>query len=1135
MPEYLSPAVYVEEVDTGAKPIEGVSTSTAGLVGVTERGPVHVPILVTSFGEYQRIFGGLLNENDYLQPHNYLPHAVDGFFRNGGQRAFVVRVLDTAGAARASALLFDRGAATSAETVLLRAAAAATGPAGTALPYVLDNTNLNANDWIRIGGGSAAEYRQVVALGTDESVALDLPLRRSHAAGAAVDEIARAAVGAYANPLDFTLDQLAEAGAEVIRVTGDAANVANLVARASAANGELVEIGPSTGAEYRWAIAATQLAPGLAEVRLDTALALAHDAATAVTPLDTAAAPAASNALETGAAAGSGLLFLNALGGSFNLRTQLVVIDPGNNALREVRRIGRLGVIDIATGAYETYRRDLSVRVVQSNDRTEVGAPPRSLTAIAAINANTIDLDDVTGLETEHALRITDGVDRDDVFITQITAGVAPAGTVTFAPRLTHGYAVGDAARRIFAFRLTQAANAGQFLLASARRADLAEGQVLRIGNAPNDEYLRIDDLPNRNPAGPPDAGNVVLEHPLGRSHALDTICYSQTDPVPAALQPTALALEAQAGATTLAVLDGDAYAANALVELRSPFGEVHYHRLAANFTPAANASRLELSNPPLRRAQAVGSLVLGRAPLLDIEAIDAGLWGNRLRVAIVDEPQGLVQGTRLQQIHVTSATVIRLDSSLGVETGTVLEFSQNGAVVGNLQKVDLVDRRTGQITLQLPGLDAAQTAALAVAPLQVRSREFCLRVFLLRQIDAAVPTRNETVLDSEQFRHLSMDPRHSRYVETVVGDIDGELRRWDRRPRGESAYIRTRDQVPSELVRLGPEPLVDTLPSGRVEPARRALEDIAGFDSIGTLTHNEYIGVDAAEEEHRTGIFALRNYEDISLVACPGQIDANIQRALIEHCETLRFRFAVLDGPAPANDTLADARAQRQLFDTKYAAMYHPWLLISDPFPTNPADVRDYPIPPSGHVTGVYARTDIERGVHKAPANEVLRGVIGLRRQLNKQEHDILNPSPVNISVIRDFRPNNRGIRVWGARVITSDNDWKYVNVRRLLIFIEHSIERGLQWVVFEPNADPLWARVRRTIANFLTVVWRNGALEGTTIEEAFFVKCDRTTMTQTDIDNGRLICEVGVAPVKPAEFVIIRIGLWTAHAETE
>jgi phage tail sheath protein FI len=181
----------------------------------------------------------------------------------------------------------------------------------------------------------------------------------------------------------------------------------------------------------------------------------------------------------------------------------------------------------------------------------------------------------------------------------------------------------------------------------------------------------------------------------------------------------------------------------------------------------------------------------------------------------------------------------------------------------------------------------------------------------------------------------------------------------------------------------------------------------------------------------------------------------------------------------------------------------------------------------------GVYARTDIERGVHKAPANEIVRGIIGLQRRLNKSEHDILNPYPVNINVIRDFRENSRGIRVYGGRVITSDPDWKYVNVRRLLIFIEASINQGLQWVVFEPNAEPLWARLRRSISNFLTLVWRNGALEGTKVEEAYFVKCDRTTMTQTDIDSGRLICYVGVAPVKPAEFVIVRIGLWTAHAD--
>ena len=206
---------------------------------------------------------------------------------------------------------------------------------------------------------------------------------------------------------------------------------------------------------------------------------------------------------------------------------------------------------------------------------------------------------------------------------------------------------------------------------------------------------------------------------------------------------------------------------------------------------------------------------------------------------------------------------------------------------------------------------------------------------------------------------------------------------------------------------------------------------------------------------------------------------------------------------------------------------------MIPDPMPDNLSSIRQVPIPPSGHMLGVYARTDVERGVHKAPANETVRGIIGLARTLNKAEHDILNPYPVNINVIRDFRPDNRGIRVWGARCITSDPDYKYVNVRRLLIFLEHSIDRGLQWVVFEPNAEPLWARVRRSIANFLTVVWRNGALEGTSPEEAFFVKCDRETMTQTDIDNGRLICQVGVSPVKPAEYAIIKIGLWTAHGD--
>jgi phage tail sheath protein FI len=202
---------------------------------------------------------------------------------------------------------------------------------------------------------------------------------------------------------------------------------------------------------------------------------------------------------------------------------------------------------------------------------------------------------------------------------------------------------------------------------------------------------------------------------------------------------------------------------------------------------------------------------------------------------------------------------------------------------------------------------------------------------------------------------------------------------------------------------------------------------------------------------------------------------------------------------------------------DSKYAAFYYPWITIIDPV-TNVNKL----IPPGGHVAGVYARSDSERGVHKAPANEVLQGAVDLQINLTKGEQDVLNPRGVNC--IRAFV--GRGIRIWGARTASSDPSWKYLNVRRLFIFIEKSIDLGTQWVVFEPNDEKLWARVKQTISQFLVGVWKDGALMGTTQDEAFFVKCDRTTMTQDDIDNGRLIILIGVAPVKPAEFVIFRIA---------
>jgi phage tail sheath protein FI len=184
--------------------------------------------------------------------------------------------------------------------------------------------------------------------------------------------------------------------------------------------------------------------------------------------------------------------------------------------------------------------------------------------------------------------------------------------------------------------------------------------------------------------------------------------------------------------------------------------------------------------------------------------------------------------------------------------------------------------------------------------------------------------------------------------------------------------------------------------------------------------------------------------------------------------------------------------------------------------------------VPPSGSVCGIYARTDVERGVHKAPANEVVRISAGLEFVLNNAEQEVLNP--LGINCLRFFE--GRGHRIWGARTATSDTEWKYINIRRYFDFLEGSIEQGTKWAVFEPNGPQLWANMRRTIEDFLLKEWRQGHLSGSKPDHAYIVKCDRSTMTQNDLDHGRLICSIGVAPYRPAEFVIFRIGQKTADS---
>ena len=262
----------------------------------------------------------------------------------------------------------------------------------------------------------------------------------------------------------------------------------------------------------------------------------------------------------------------------------------------------------------------------------------------------------------------------------------------------------------------------------------------------------------------------------------------------------------------------------------------------------------------------------------------------------------------------------------------------------------------------------------------------------------------------------------------------------------------------------------------------------------------------------------AIESLEDISIVAAPGVTTREMGSALIAHAELPGVhRIAVLDAPQAL--TVAQVREHRRAFDSSHGALYHPWVVSM-------VDGKEVVSPPSAFICGIYARHDITRGVHKAPANEVVRGAVRFERQITKAEQEVLNPEGINC--LRFFE--GRGLRVWGARTLSSDAEWKYVNQRRYFNYLRSSLERGTQWAVFEPNAQALWGTLRQTITDFLYNEWRNGALLGTQPEEAFFVKCDRSTTTQNDIDNRRVGCQVGVAFLKPAEFVIFRVEQQTA-----
>jgi hypothetical protein len=602
---------------------------------------------------------------------------------------------------------------------------------------------------------------------------------------------------------------------------------------------------------------------------------------------------------------------------------------------------------------------------------------------------------------------------------------------------------------------------------------------------------------------------------------------------------------------------------------------------------------------PGAAQGHAPDAEVALRTPLLTLHALDRGAWGNQLRVTVTDEEPALAQttsplgasagvpvplastsgiqrgslleilerSTRLAAATPAGQQVIEVQDRTGLAPGDILrlgraapEFATVASLPGSGGQVQLVqplrrphgarewvDRMDSTGLPRMGKVDRLQGANQVVFdgggltfPIAlgatVRSREFRLSIEWVKQ----GPAGRQRVVRSETHRNLSLDDRHSRYIGAIVGRVDGPIRIWDRRPDGGSDLVRVEDgaspdQTESEI-RLGPDLVFEVLPGGALRPVPRWLS--GGDDMNGSVTAADYIGTDDIDPVLRTGLFCLESNEDISLVAIPGRTEERVQNALIDHCELMRYRVAFLDsvpGDQPTGAMIPEVQAQRQQFDSKRAALYYPWLRIDNPFAGPPLQPGQVSIPPSGSVMGICARTDVTRGVHKAPANEVVYGINEFQRSITRSDQDVLNPEPMNVNVLRDFRLQERGLRVYGARVITSDQEWKYLNVRRLFNFIEQSLEQGTQWVVFEPNDENLWAHVRATIGDFLNTVWHSGGLVGATPEQAYFVKCDEGNNPPQERENGRFHVTVGIVPAFPAEFVIIQIGQWQGGSSVQ
>lgn len=459
---------------------------------------------------------------------------------------------------------------------------------------------------------------------------------------------------------------------------------------------------------------------------------------------------------------------------------------------------------------------------------------------------------------------------------------------------------------------------------------------------------------------------------------------------------------------------------------------------------------------------------------ILSFKAANPGKWGNRIQVSFTT-----VTKKKMQLVEEVGEASYVAKSVTGFREGDLVQIK------GEYNRIQVIYDNV--VTFEKPFEN------------EVVDNNIIPKVFVyLVETDVLVRYND----DAEVYNGLSFNPVASNYIATKLNA---------------SSIVKVNAKTLTEICNPVSAILGDEKTSGMITLS-------GGSDgSIDKINAGTFIGEDNGPGQ-RTGIQAFIENNQTSMMAVPGVTIPEVIVSLVGHCENMKNRVAVLDMPRDMTKT-NDLIEYRGMVDSTYAAMYHPWIQVFDRAAQKPGY-----IPPSGAVMGIYARTDVTRGVHKAPANEPIY-CSGLKTNYTKGEQDILNPEGINL--IRQIP--GQGIRVWGARTASNNATFRYINVRRLFIYVEESIRANTNWVVFEPNDVTLWTRVNLTVSTFLENLWRNGMLAGATPSEGYFVEIGSTTMTKDDIMNGRLICNIGIAPTRPAEFVIFRVSQLTAEAGGE